>query len=671
MADRANRFLPQGTSRAGAPGFGREWLLLAATLLLATLLRVGWPTLAEFKFDEARLSALALELVREGHLPLAGLPSSAGFAHSPINVYLYAPAFLFGPSPLLAIVYSGLLGVAAVALCWAWARRWPGSGAWSHRLAALLCTTSPWLVVFSRKVWQIALVPPLALVCLGLLISALVEGRRWHLAWALVAYALLVQVHPSAAPLAVALLLWLVIFRRQVRAGPLAVGGVLGLATALPFLIYQVQEGWPLLAALQSLPQAVTDLEAVRLAWQAITGSDLSALAGDAYPRLSLVPALARTFHLAGFLVLASGILLAWRAAREWRSADAERRRAAGVDLVLLSWLAVPVLFNLRHSLDLHLHSFALIAPAAYLVAGRALDALGREASPSPARRALRALGLVTAGWLVAAQVLALLLMARFVAGHATPGGFGRPLGQSLAVAQRAVDRVREGNAVELLVVGPGDSPATQETPAIWDLLLRGRVAYRFVDGRSAALFPPHPALALITPDAGPVAALYDAWPAEELADGFRLVDLDGSWPAEDLQPLAAPRTFENGLEMQGYRWQGRFAPGEGGSFWLLWQVLWISPDSTHLFVHLLDGEGHLIGQRDTEGVPTALRRKGDRVINKFDIAVVGPVSPGPYRARLGVYRYPEVVNRSLIDGAGRPVGESILIGPLAERPAE
>ena len=255
----------------------REFLLLVAVLFLATTLRIGWPTLTEFKFDEARLSALALELTQEGRLPLAGLPSSAGFSHSPINVYLFAPAFLFGSSPLPPTIYSGLLGVLAVALCWWLARRWAGSGTWGPWVTALLLATSPWLVVFNRKVWQIALVPVLTLVFVGFVISALVEGRRWHLAWALVAYALLVQVHPSAISLALALVLWFVVFRRQVCAGPLALGIVLGMATTIPFLIYQVQEGWPLLAALQAMPEAVTDLEAVRLAAKAITGSDIHA----------------------------------------------------------------------------------------------------------------------------------------------------------------------------------------------------------------------------------------------------------------------------------------------------------------------------------------------------------------------------------------------------------
>ena len=116
----------------------KEWLLLTAVLLLATVLRVGWPQLTEFKFSEARLEALALELTREGHLPLVGVPSSAGFDHSPISVYLYVPAFLFATDPILATIYGGLVNVAAVALCWWLARRWPGGGRWAAAIAALL-----------------------------------------------------------------------------------------------------------------------------------------------------------------------------------------------------------------------------------------------------------------------------------------------------------------------------------------------------------------------------------------------------------------------------------------------------------------------------------------------------------------------------------------------------
>jgi len=125
---------------------------MSAILLLATVLRAGWPRLTEFKFDEARLETLALEFTQHGRLPLSGVPSSAGFDHSPISVYLYMPAFLSTANPIPATIYGGLVGVAAVAVCWWLARRWPGGGRWAAIISALIFAVSPWAVMFNRGI---------------------------------------------------------------------------------------------------------------------------------------------------------------------------------------------------------------------------------------------------------------------------------------------------------------------------------------------------------------------------------------------------------------------------------------------------------------------------------------------------------------------------------------
>jgi hypothetical protein len=365
----------------------RELLLLAVLLFLATVLRLGWPTLSEFKFSEARLEALALELTREGRIPLVGVPSSAGFDHSPVSVYLYVPAFLFTTNPIPATVYGGLIGTAAVALCWWLARRWSGGGHWAALLATLLFAVSPWSVAYSRKIWQVTFVPLLTLAFIGLLISTLIEGpsvhasaaRKWRLAWALAIYGLLVQVHPSTVALAPALVLWLIVFRRGVRIAPLIVGGLLAAFTAIPFLLHQAQSNWPAIVALRSMPKAEWDLSAVTLAWEAITGRSIHALAGNAYPLLKIVPQLSWSFNAIGWLTVLATLWSLWRILAYWRGRQLVDRQTAQVDLVLLTWLAVPILFNLRHSLELHLHFLIFVAPAAYLIIGRAAeDAVSR-----------------------------------------------------------------------------------------------------------------------------------------------------------------------------------------------------------------------------------------------------------------------------------------------------
>jgi hypothetical protein len=545
-------------------------------------------------------------------------------------------------------------------------------------VAALFFAVCPWAVAFSRKIWQVTFVPLLTLAFVGLVISALVtgadaspsKGRQWHLAWAIFVFALLVQVHPSALSLAPALLLWLIVFWRRVRLVPLLIGGMAGALTAVPFLVHQSQRGWLALTALKSLSAATWDLSALRLAWEAIAGRSIHALAGDAYPLLQVVPDLDRAFSLVGWLTVGASIWLLWRIVRNWRASEAHRRETAQVDLVLLSWLTIPVVLSLRHSLDLYLHFFALVVPAAYLIIGRAAQGLfgarATDAASQPqSKPRMRLWSIIAAAGLsllAAAQVLALILMAQFVSNHDTPGGFGTPLGRYLDVGAKAVDAARRGNAAEILVVGQGDSTAVDEVPAVFDVILRGKVAYRFVNGESAAVFPQHQVLALLTPEAGVAARWYEKWPSQDLKQGYQLVMLDGSWPQYGLGPVGGPRLFENGIEFQGYRWE----PYQANRIWLLWQVLWESPDDTHFFARLLDKEGRFLGQQDSEGYPSASRRKGDRVISKFDITASDGNVAESAQAEAGLYLYPNVVNVPVINQTGQAISDVVILGPVS-----
>lgn len=220
-----------------------------------------------------------------------------------------------------------------------------------------------------------------------------------------------------------------------------------------------------------------------------------------------------------------------------------------------------------------------------------------------------------------------------------------------------------------MLVVGQGESIVVDAVPAIFDVLLRDKVGYRFVDGQSAAIFPPHRSLVLLTPKPGEASRWYTAWPTKwlvhDLGDGFRVVALDGSWPQEGFDAVAGPRTFQTGIELQGYAWE---PDGEDrGQFWLLWQVLWSDPEDTHFSVHLLDKMTLFWGQRDSVGFPTEYRRKGDRVVSLFDITRENPAVFTPVWARAVLYLYPQVVNIPLIDEAGNQIGDAVEMGPLSK----
>jgi hypothetical protein len=214
-------------------------------------------------------------------------------------------------------------------------------------------------------------------------------------------------------------------------------------------------------------------------------------------------------------------------------------------------------------------------------------------------------------------------------------------------------------------VVGSGDSPVVDEGPAIFDVLLRDRVAYRFVDDQSAAVFPAGHAVALLTPTAGRVAIWYGEWPEEriptEYPEDYWLVHLDGGWPTAGLAEIQGPRLFQNGVELQAYRWQTGTS-STGGELWLLWEVLWQDVTDTHFSIRMLDEEQAEWAHQDGPGYPANARQKGDRILSLFDIT--DETERGPFHgwARIELYTFPDIVPVPVIDQAGNPIDDAVLL---------
>jgi hypothetical protein len=126
---------------------------------------------------------------------------------------------------------------------------------------------------------------------------------------------------------------------------------------------------------------------------------------------------------------------------------------------------------------------------------------------------------------------------------------------------------------------------------------------------------------------------------------------------------------FNNGVEIQSYAWQGSATTGEATRLWVLWQVLWLDQNATHFSLRLRDAEGQQCGQQDTVGYPTAYRRKGDRILSRFDITTASRTRSCPHSAEVGLYLYPEVDSLAVVDGTGRPVSNTVVLGPFHEGP--
>jgi hypothetical protein len=163
MAARMRKWLSDRSELAG----------LCTVLALGAWLRLGWPGVSPFAFDEARVSDLALQMARQGQFATLGMPSSTGIPNLPATVWLCALLFAVSIHPQVAIAFTGLLNVLAIAGIWwlareAWAK-WPGL------IAALLFASSPYLVFYGHSIWSQDLLAPFAVLWA---VTAVVGVRR-------------------------------------------------------------------------------------------------------------------------------------------------------------------------------------------------------------------------------------------------------------------------------------------------------------------------------------------------------------------------------------------------------------------------------------------------------------------------------------------------------------
>ena len=669
-----------------------EIVLIIIILLLAGILRLSWPGLTEFKADEARLLALALEMAEGNGIARRGISSSVGFPNFPMSVWLYAiPVYLWS-HVYSATIFTGLLNTLAVLGCYWFTRRYWGIIAALN--ATIMLAVSPWAIIYSRKIWAQNLLP-LFVMLWGISAALTFVERRQRFIWFhLLALAIAVQIHLAAAALIPATLIFLIIFWRRMNWKYVLIGAGLALLTTVPFLIY-LWQNWSqgdIVGMLASNTAVrVLDLDALRHTLLISLGTDIHSLAGpEAFADyLKLVPDITLIYWLWGVLILGGTAWLIWNIGRlkirDWRTKQPTNLQSPGnqglytnlsrsqieVGLILLLWLWLPPLFFTWRSTAVFPHYFIVTYPAQYIIAGAFFAWLISRFTPYVSRFTPHANRLTAVtGWttLLLTAVAQLWLwgtLLNFLGQRATPGGFGTPLAMQLTAVEEARTALQTSSAAEVLIAGKGEAPDMSDFPAIYDTLLRD-VPHRFVDVTQSALFPEMAAVVLLEPGVNQLAGLY-----EETAVNHTTIPLrqnEAPLYILTLPPAAAPTpdvTFEpshlfaNWVNLYGY--DDLAITGETA----VWQIYWGTggnpdPVDYHFFNHLLDANEERIAQADGAAYSPAQWRAGDIVISRFDLP--WPEGERPYMIRTGMYIYPSLESVPLLDVAGNPYTDAIEI---------
>lgn len=651
----------------------RIWWPEVVILLVAAILRLGWPGLTEFKLDEATLFTMAREMAQGYRWPLSGPATSQGLTNGPWSVYLLAIPALISPNPAVAILFVGALNLLAVAGTYFLARRWLGQCA--ARSAALLYAVSPWAIFTTRKLWVQALIPPFVLLY-AIAALAFASGNRRALAVHLIALALLLQMYPATLALVPITLLLLIVKWRKISWPALLISAGIGLWIFLPYTLDQIHRGWPdiKIAVHLARSDAILDAQALQLAWMMTVGSHIHSLAGpDAFrDYLATVPNWTFLLTAEGLLIVGGAGWLIGSALRSSANPDVPERPVA---LFLLLWTLIPILLLTRHTIPVYPHYFLVLFPAPYLMAGAAVQALWRWArarTPSWLQSVSFVIPLAL-GAIALFQTLLVLSMLRFVASHPT-SAFGVPLSYRITVARQVQATAMNHHVADVLLISDGDNPAWHEHPAVFDVLLEHVSRRYYVNGLTTdyALLPASPAVVLIAPGAWPGESLLANW-----ADLTPVADVplragEGHYRillarprTEIIQTIAPPVRWGNGAELLGYGMSDALQPGETFQLALLWHITGGETGDYHFFNHLVDAQGEHRGQKDGPSVLPRDWRPGGPFLSIFTMSLAPDLPPGRYWVRTGMYRYPDIQGVPVLDEAGQPVNDAVMLGPI------
>jgi uncharacterized membrane protein len=144
-------------------------------------------------------------------------------------------------------------------------------------------------------------------------------------------------------------------------------------------------------------------------------------------------------------------------------------------------------------------------------------------------------------------------------------------------------------------------------------------------------------------------------------------------WPTEDIQhPLHV--TLGDRVQLLGYNLlTTEVQPGGILQLTLFWQAIAPINERYKVFTHVVDGHGHLVGQRDAEpgggALITTIWEQGEQVVDNYGLPILPAAPPGEYAIAIGMYGLGDSQRLPVIDD-GQVVGDHVVLQPVRVLPA-
>jgi hypothetical protein len=632
---------------------------LPLLISLAAILRLYQIDLIDFRFDEASTAQWAIEIAR-GNLQLIAPFSGSVANHPPVMLYALALPYLLTYNVLVVAAWRVLLDVAAIPLIFLACQRHLNLRV--ALVACLLFAVAPWAVQLARNLRPVALPLTTALMLWGLLEAVHPrEGKTndWGWPMASLGFALSAGNHLAAMYLApvFVIALGVALFTRQLRINRITLLALLPvLVLASSYLWYDANNGWRNISGYLRMSGETATLndEAVRFALWGSGGAHLSDFTGSAFALWQAqVPAVFDWIDTIQIGLLVIGLVVC-------AIKLAHTRRA--VFLLLLLWLVLPVVLQLRHTRPLQMHYFTMLYPASFVLMALAANELSRfRISGFKVKWLMSVLLVVVVGW----QVYTAFRFYDFIERNDTSaGGYGLPVRNSLLVASaRATDKI---------VVTPGGDPYVNEWATVFDVLLVGQ-PHRFTNANEGLILREQPAQYIFVPGTNEAYEQLLRYAQVTLTrtvtvragsnQNYVIVETQGVNLAQVQSAPAQP--WQSGTQLLGYAMQ-QTDQLNVQTFVKVWRSTPAGTDY-HWYHHLYAGDAR-IGQADVGGVDATNWREGDILLHWVRLPLpANAANATNLRVRMGSYTYPQLQPVMLVDEAGNVVGDGVNLGVTSD----
>jgi hypothetical protein len=132
----------------------------------------------------------------------------------------------------------------------------------------------------------------------------------------------------------------------------------------------------------------------------------------------------------------------------------------------------------------------------------------------------------------------------------------------------------------------------------------------------------------------------------------------------------ATEANFSGQIKLLGYALKAEeIKPGDNVQLALYWQGLANMKTNYIVFTHLIDKDGRIVGQKDNPPVsglyPTTEWTPGERIVDRYEIAISPEIPPGEYSIETGLYELDSGERLPVLDVMGLPQDSRVILGKV------